>query len=127
MEFKATHLRRLVGAEFEEYYREISVAARSRTKLVIELPEGTSAQWDFVLSAYTIDFAAIFIPDSGEAEELQRLEQYEADAGPCEGTAGPFKRAGRLEMVFSNNFSYLRGKSLQCRVQPQNLVVREEK
>lgn len=127
VEFKATHLRRLVGAEFEEYYREISVAARSRTKLVVELPEGTSAQWDFVLSAYTIDFAAIFIPDSGEAEELQRLEQYEADAGPCEGTAGPFKRAGRLEMVFSNNFSYLRGKSLQCRVQPQNLVVREEK
>jgi len=125
VEFKATHLRRLVGAEFEEYYRDVSVGARSQTKLVVELPKGTVAQWDFILSAHTIDFAAVFTPESGEAESLQRVEQHEADAGPCEGTAGPFKCAGHLEMVFSNSFSYLRSKSLQCRVQPKSLVVRE--
>ncbi|CAK9012423.1 unnamed protein product [Durusdinium trenchii] len=127
VEFKATHLRRLVGAEFEECYREISVAARSQTKLVVELPKGTSAQWDFILSSYSIDFAAIFIPESGEEEELLRVEQHEAEAGPCEGSAGPFASAGRVELVFSNSFSILRGKSLQCRVQPNSLVVHEEK
>eukprot|EP00913_Durusdinium_trenchii_P025616 g24043.t1 len=71
--------------------------------------------------------AAIFIPESGEEEELLRVEQHEAEAGPCEGSAGPFASAGRVELVFSNSFSILRGKSLQCRVQPNSLVVHEEK
>ncbi|CAJ1363941.1 unnamed protein product [Effrenium voratum] len=126
VEFKATHLRRLVGAEFEESYRDISVPARGQVRLVVELPEGTSAQWDFILSGYSIDFAANFVPSSGEPEELQRAEQYQAEAGPFEGGAGPFRSAGQVELVFSNTFSMLRGKSLQCRVLPNNLEVRQE-
>ena len=83
VEFKATHLQRLVGADFEESYRapvfiifhhfsslfivgEVSVAARSETKLWLELPKGTAAQWDFLLSSFSIDFKAVFVPESGE-------------------------------------------------------------
>ncbi|CAE7886380.1 ASB8, partial [Symbiodinium necroappetens] len=81
VEFKATHLRFLVGAEFEESYREISVAARSRERLVVEVPEGTSIQWDFILSNYTVDFVAMFTPATakeGDApQELQRVEQHQ--------------------------------------------------
>eukprot|EP00439_Symbiodinium_sp_Y106_P013066 s4415_g1.t3 len=80
VEFKATHLRFLVGAEFEESYREISVAARSKERLVVEVQEGTSIQWDFILSNYTIDFVAMFTPATakeGDAQELQRVEQHQ--------------------------------------------------
>lgn len=129
VEFKATHLRFLVGAEFEESYREISVAARSRERLVVEVPEGTSIQWDFILSNYTVDFVAMFTPATakeGDApQELQRVEQHQAQDGPCEGTSGVLT-AGRLELVFSNTFSMLRGKTLQCRLQPDGLAVHQE-
>ncbi|CAE7416303.1 Ank3 [Symbiodinium pilosum] len=127
VEFKATHLRFLVGAEFEESYREISVAARSKVRLVVDVEEGTSVQWDFILNGFTIDFVAIFTPkkEGVESQELQRVEQHQAQDGPCEGSSGTLE-AGSLELVFSNSFSMLRGKSLQCRVQPESLTIREE-
>ena len=31
----------------------------------------------------------------------------QADAGPCEGTAGPFKCAGHLEMVVASTLSVI--------------------
>jgi len=129
VEFKATHLRFLVGAEFEESYREITVAARSKSRLVVEIPAGTSVQWDFIVSGFTIDFEAIFTPAAskeGESpQELQQVQQHQAQDGPFEGSAGPLAE-GRLELVFSNVFSMLRGKTVHCRVQPSGLVVQQE-
>lgn len=126
VEFKATHLRRLVGAEFQEYYRELFVPARSKTRLVVDVPEGTSVQWDFLLTDFSIDFVAIYVPAFGsEHMELQSVSQHQANDGPVEGSVGPLG-AGRLELVFANTFSMLRGKTLQCRIQPNSLTVRTE-
>eukprot|EP00933_Yihiella_yeosuensis_P011840 TRINITY_DN11962_c1_g1_i1.p1 TRINITY_DN11962_c1_g1~~TRINITY_DN11962_c1_g1_i1.p1 ORF type:complete len:719 (-),score=185.59 TRINITY_DN11962_c1_g1_i1:397-2553(-) len=124
VEFKATHLKRLVGVEFEESYKEIAVPARGKMRLVADVPEGTKlVEWDFVLTDFTIDYEVNFSPakeGSKAAKQLQKAEQYQASAGPVTGHAkslGP----GRLELVFSNSFSMLRGKTIECRLQPSSL------
>ncbi|CAK0792271.1 unnamed protein product [Prorocentrum cordatum] len=121
VEFKATHLRRLVGAEFENSYMEVSVAARSKARLVVEVPDGTAAvEWDWLLKDFTIGFVAT--ARGAEAKELQRVEKYAAEDGPCTGSwegTGP----AVLELTFDNSFSVMRGKKVSVRLQPAGLRV----
>lgn len=132
VDFKATHLRQLLGAELQDAYTSVSVAARSRARLVVEVPEGAeSVEWDWGLAEYSINFVAFFTrttegtPSSSDRTELQRVEQHKADAGPFTGSLER-PSPGRLELVFDNSFSLLRGKTVQCRVQPSSLQVKRE-
>jgi len=129
VDFKATHLRRLVGAELKDSYAEVAVGGRSKARLVVAVPaDAGSVEWDWVLQDFSINFMARFISDDASADasvvptELQRTEQHTADKGPV---VGSFEApgAGRLELIFDNSFSLLRGKTVQCRVQPSSLAV----
>lgn len=131
IEFKATHLRHVVGAQFHDEYVEVTVGARSMVRLVVEIPTGCeSVEWDWVLSEYTVNFTSFLQRvDQGDAPpiELQREMQYRAEYGPCMGKCPEPVGPGRLELVFDNSFSLLRSKTVQCRVQPGSLrVVRDD-
>lgn len=132
VEFKATHLRRLVGAEFENSYTEVSVAARSKARLVVEVPDGTTAvEWDWLLNDFSISFVASARGGHAAAgpllKELQRVDKHGAEDGPLTGSwegTGP----AVIELTFDNSFSMLRGKKVSIRLQPAGLkVARDDK
>lgn len=127
VEFKATRLKQLVGAEFEDSFTDLSIGARSRSRLVTQIPEGTdSVEWEFVLDEFSVTFTAIFVPEGGgEAKVLQTVEQHQADAGPLVGNFEP-PGPGKLELLFTNSFSFLRGKKVHCRVSPKSLKLEAE-
>jgi len=124
VDFKATHLRKLVGAVFKDTYTEVQVSGRSKSRLTVDIPQGVEhVEWDWIIADFTINFTAMFVGvGSAEPRQLQWVDQHAAESGPCVGTleeAGP----GRLELVFDNSFSFLRGKVVQLRVQPSSLRV----
>merc|ERR1712113_446677 len=110
----ATQLRKLIGMEFKDTYMEVSVAARNKARLTVDIPEGTEiVEWDWVLAEFTINFAAFFYGvGCAEPQELQRVEQHSAEAGPYMGILDN-RGAGRLEFIFDNSFSIIRGKTIQ--------------
>merc|ERR1712137_166503 len=112
-----------LGAEFSDTYISLSVPARRLAKLVADIPEGgLQLDWDFVLEEHTINFTAVFLTGESQCQ----VEQHNSENGPHVGswvTSGP----GRLELIFDNSFSRMRGKNLQCRLQPTNLLLAEEK
>lgn len=135
IEFKATHLRRLVGAEFQEAYRELVVGARSRTRLVVVIPPGLeSVEWDWIVDDHSINFTALLHTDAlakrefveETAEVLQSAKQHRGENGPCLGSCPVLEKTGRLELIFDNSFSMMRSKTVQCRVQPTCLKVELE-
>jgi hypothetical protein len=116
VEFKATHLRRLVGAEFENSYIELTVPYLHR------LGEGempSCIEWDWLLKDFTVSFVAT---QQGDQGELQRVDKHAAEDGPCSGS---FEAAGPavLEFEFDNSFSMLRSKTVSLRVQPNTVEV----
>jgi len=126
VEFKATNLRCLLGVEFSDTYISLSVPARRLAKLVADIPEGgLQLDWDFVLEDHTINFTAVFLTEESQCQ-IEQVEQHNSENGPHVGswvTSGP----GRLELIFDNSFSLVRGKTVQCRLQPTNLLLAEEK
>merc|ERR1712137_351931 len=115
-----------LGAEFSDTYISLSVPARRLAKLVADIPEGgLLLDWDFVLEEHTINFTAVFL--TGESQcQIEQVEQHNSENGPHVGswvTSGP----GRLELIFDNSFSLMRGKTVLCRLQPTNLKLAEEK
>lgn len=126
VDFKATHLKHLVGLEFRDNYQDLSVPARSRRVIRVNLegPELPSLlEWDWVLADFTVNFTATFHPAGGaDPVELQNLDQYSSSDGPVVGSL-EVKGPGEMELVFDNSFSWARGKTVQLRVQPSTLTL----
>lgn len=127
VDFKVTHLRRLVGMELQDTFLEVQIGGRSKRKLVADVPEGVNqVEWDFTLTDYSVSVVVAFRADgAASACEVQRLDKHDADAGPINGSyevPGP----GRLEVIIDNSFSMLRGKTLHCRTQPNPVKLRFE-
>lgn len=131
VDFKAQHLKQLIGVELQDSYTEVVVGARSKAKLVVDLPEGIAlVEWDWVVAEHNISFEAGFFPAGASADSstvlLQTVAKHESDAGPCVGSFEP-PGPGKLELVWDNTFSKLRSKKVQCRVQPDSLkAVRDQ-
>merc|ERR1712080_315549 len=77
-----------IGMEMQSIYTEINVGASRKTKLIVEiLAETEKVEWDWVIEAHTINFAAVFqAVGSSEPIFLQRHEQHSSDMGPGEGS-----------------------------------------
>jgi len=127
VEFKATHLKRLVGAEFKDSYTTITVANRSKVRMVLDVPAGIEVvEWDWVLAEFTISFTATFYEEGkSNGNEIQKVAQHSSDNGPIVGNL-EVKGPGSLELIFDNTFSILRSKTVECRLQPTGLVVKQE-
>jgi len=124
--FKATYLKERLGVEFKDTYRDVAIAARSKSRLLVDVGEDVETiEWDWVVKDKTITFRAVFTPYGDLPVDVQFLEKHEASSGPSELTykvPGP----GQLELLFDNSFSMMTGKSVQIRVQPDSLAVTEE-
>lgn len=127
IDFKATYLKECLGMQFQDAYRECAVGARSRSRLLVDIDKDVeTVSCDWVLKDKTISFRAVFQPsDESDSIVVESAEQYEANSGPFEFTFD-VPAPGRLELVFDNTFSYMTGKSIQIRVQPDSLPVTEE-
>lgn len=127
IDFKATYLKECLGMQFQDAYRECAVGARSRSRLIVDIDKDVeTVSCDWVLKDKTISFRAVFQPsDESDSIVVESAEQYEANSGPFEFTFD-VPAPGRLELVFDNTFSYMTGKSIQIRVQPDSLPVTEE-
>eukprot|EP00927_Polykrikos_kofoidii_P034265 TRINITY_DN29097_c0_g1_i1.p1 TRINITY_DN29097_c0_g1~~TRINITY_DN29097_c0_g1_i1.p1 ORF type:complete len:750 (-),score=151.15 TRINITY_DN29097_c0_g1_i1:66-2258(-) len=125
VEFKATHLRRLVGLHFVDNFQEVSVASRSRIRFVVDVPEDAGkVSWTCILEDFSITFIASFTPSGSEGRpsiELKKLEHHQASSGPIDGSMD-VAEPGRLELIFDNTFSMLRGKKLQVQLLPRGLA-----
>lgn len=125
VEFKATHLQRLVGMAFQDWYLEVDVAARSKTCLVADIPDGIDhIEWDLVLAEYSV-IVTVRFRANGAGRVVQRLVKHQADDGPMIGGLD-ISSPGRLEVVIDNTFSVLRSKTLHCRLQPDGLRLRQD-
>jgi len=127
IDFKATHLQRLVGIEMEEQYKEIVVPARNRVRFAIAVPAGVEAvKWDWALAEYTLSFVATFQPQTPGANRfrVQDVDQHSAEKGPWSGILEA-AHPGLLELVFDNSFSVLRSKDVRYRIQPAGLQVQQ--
>lgn len=144
VEFKATRLRQIVGAELRDAYTELVVPAGGAISLVVETPadEMMTVSWDWVLAGFTIDFLAIFKPKSNKGSpetdpveqkklthtELQRISQHASADGPGFGSFAlsslEAPHGGKLELRFDNSFSMIRKKTVHVRVEPRGLKVK---
>lgn len=108
----------------KDAYTELKVNARSELSIVVDVPEGIDfVGWDWLLTEFSLNFVATFQDRNGKKEELQRITQHEATAGPCVGAMPSPVRPGRLELVFDNSFSKLRGKTVHLRLEPSSLKI----
>eukprot|EP00929_Paragymnodinium_shiwhaense_P069630 TRINITY_DN35112_c0_g1_i1.p1 TRINITY_DN35112_c0_g1~~TRINITY_DN35112_c0_g1_i1.p1 ORF type:complete len:678 (-),score=190.08 TRINITY_DN35112_c0_g1_i1:23-2056(-) len=123
VDFKATHLKRLIGMTLQDEYIEINVSARDAQKLTAEVPDGDHhIEWDIMLDEYSISGSFRFVGES-TSQELAKWEKHQADAGPMYGDA-QLKGPGTLLLVFDNSFSMLRSKTLHCRLQPSSFKLK---
>jgi len=122
--FKTTQLNRRLGVELKDAFKDVSVPANNELKLAAEIPAGMGeVEWEWALEEMSINFTATFQPaDGSEVMRLQGLTQYQAASGPVLGSFEP-KAAGTLVLAFDNGFSWVRGKKLIVRVQPDNLLL----
>ncbi|KAL7539562.1 hypothetical protein ACHAWF_008519 [Thalassiosira exigua] len=134
--FKTSQLQRRVEELLEASYSRVDIPARSKALLSVDLSrrpsdangDGGSGDgndsaaeeqavvvgWDWYVEGRDVDFSARFVPSSKYAAApiwVVRKARHNSD-GPVEGEfrlpAGC--GAGTLELAFSNEYSYLRGK-----------------
>merc|ERR1712039_511570 len=122
--FKTTQLNRRLGVELKDAFVEVDVPAGKDLKLATQVAEGVSeVEWEWTLEDFSVNFTATFKPDDGSAvTQLESLSQYKATTGPMLGKFEP-TGPGTLVLTFDNSFSWVRGKKVLCRVQPEHLLL----
>mmetsp|Transcript_24103 Transcript_24103/g.54954 ORF Transcript_24103/g.54954 Transcript_24103/m.54954 type:complete len:639 (+) Transcript_24103:80-1996(+) len=116
LSFRATQLKKHMGAQFEDLYRAVAVGAGATVIEDIPVKEARTVEWDFMLEGYSVDFRVVWVKESGEETEVEAMSRREFENGPVAGSydaPGP----GTLRLIFDNSFSYFRGKSLNLRTE----------
>jgi len=118
VDFKATHLRRLVGLDMHNEFTDVTVGSRGTIRLRAHVPEDVELlEWDFVLADHSITVIVEF-----NGETLMKAERHKAEAGPISGST-EVKSVGVFEVLIDNSFSYMRGKNLQYRLKPSSVIL----
>lgn len=125
--FKTARLRGVLGLQLADAYTPLSLPRGTTASVTARLVAAGGAggaecvaEWDWAVEARDVDFSATFTPDAPPSSPLVVVAtaRHMAADGPVEGRfalpAGC--RGGRLELRWSNAFSYLRSKAISYRL-----------
>lgn len=117
--FKASQLKKRIGAEFEQCYQSITVGTKQVFSANVE--KDLVITWDFSVDTYNIDFSVSFLVEGEKNfKEVVAPTRHESQSGPLVGSF-ECPSSGVLKITFDNSFSMFRSKTVHYRIEPDYL------